>query len=170
MQEYNCLFGSKMLGLDNCRDEDWLVFVNKRGADIKEKDHRSISCYKTILNHFVIGKNEAKDNFKTLYLYQLSAPFIDDENYPFNFFNIFEHKRVWITQLKGYINLEKTEAWGTKYESLPKQFYHLLYQYYMITEDTHWISDDAKAIVQKIHDLEMPSAYFYELREHINSL
>jgi hypothetical protein len=53
---------------------------------------------------------------------------------------------------------------------LPKQFYQLLYQYYMIKENTHWISEEAKAEVQKIHDLEMPSSYFEELRALINSL
>jgi hypothetical protein len=40
----------------------------------------------------------------------------------------------------------------------------------MIKENTHQISDEAKINVQKIHDLEMPSSYFYELRELINSL
>jgi hypothetical protein len=53
---------------------------------------------------------------------------------------------------------------------LPKWFYHLAYQYNMIIEDTHWISDEAKVDVQKIHDFEMPSSYFYELREKINNL
>lgn len=168
--EHKYLFGSKLLQLNNCRDEDWLIFVNKRGADIKEKGHRSISCYNTILNRFVMGKNEAKDIFKSFYLYQLSAPFIDKEDYLFNFFNILEHRRVWITQLKGYINLEKTEQLSQKGDVLPKQFYHLAYQYYMLVEDAHWISDEAKEIVQKIHDYEMPTSYFYELKELINSL
>ena len=40
----------------------------------------------------------------------------------------------------------------------------------MIKENTHWISEEAKAEVQKIHDLEVSSSYFYELRDLINSL
>mgnify|MGYP006988383097 CR=1 FL=1 len=68
------------------------------------------------------------------------------------------------------MNAEKTEEWAFKTNILPKQFYHILYQYYMIIENTHWISDSAKVDVQKIHDLEMPSSYFYELRDLINSL
>jgi hypothetical protein len=40
----------------------------------------------------------------------------------------------------------------------------------MIKENTHWISEPAKELVQKIHDLEMPSSYFYELKDLINSL
>ena len=168
--EYKCLFGSKMLQLNNCRDEDWLIFIDKRGKEIKDNKYRSISFYTTILNHFMMGKNAPDDRFKALFVYQLSAPFMNDENYPFNFFNILNYKQVWITQLKAYINLEKTETWATKIETLPKWFYHILYQYYMITENTHFISDEAKAEVQKIHDLEMPSSYFYELRDLINSL
>ncbi len=168
--ENKYLFGSKMLKIDTARDEDWIIFVNKRGADIKEKNHRSIPFYNRMIARFAEGKNNADNGFKALYLYQLSYPFIDDTAYPFKHFNIFEHKQVWIAQLKGYINLEKTEQLATKEELLPKQFYHLLYQYYMITENTHFISDEAKANVQKIHDLEMPSNYFYELRDLINGL
>lgn len=168
--EYKCLFGSKMLQLNNCRDEDWLIFIDKKGSEIKDNKHRSISFYTTILNHFMMGKNAPDDRFKALFVYQLSAPFIDDENYPFNFFNILNHKQVWIAQLKGFINLEKTEAWATKTEVLPKWFYHIVYQYQMILENTHFISEEAKVDVQKIHDFEMPSSYFYELRDMINSL
>jgi hypothetical protein len=40
----------------------------------------------------------------------------------------------------------------------------------MISRNTHWISGLEKAVVQKIHDLEMPSSYFYELKELINTL
>jgi hypothetical protein len=103
-------------------------------------------------------------------MYQISVGFHDDENYPFKEFNILEHKEVWIKWLKAYMNAEDTETWATTKDVLPKQFYHILYQYYMITENVHFISDEAKVDVQKIHDLEMPSSYFYELRDKINSL
>ena len=53
---------------------------------------------------------------------------------------------------------------------LPKQFYHLVYQYYMLQENTHYISAQGFSIVQKIHDFEMPASYFYELRDLINAL
>ena len=159
-----------MLRLDNCRDEDWLTFVDKRGADIKSSSERSIPFYTRTLECFMLGKNKADEIFKSLYLYQLSAPFIKDKNYPFHFFNILEHKKVWIEQLKSYMNLKKTEMRATKDEMLPKQFYHILYQYHMITEDAHFISDTAMVDVQKIHDLEMPSSYFYEIKNMINGL
>lgn len=164
------LFGSKMLKIDNARDEDWISFVDTKGKDIKEIGYRSIPCYRIILKHFTEGRNIKPDYYKAVALYQLSAGFTEDVEYPFSDFNILEHKEVWKQWLKAYINSEKNEAWAIKTDILPKQFYHLLYQYNMIVEDAHWISDEAKVNVQKIHDLLMPSSYFYELRDMINSL
>ena len=40
----------------------------------------------------------------------------------------------------------------------------------MITEGVHFISEAAMVDVQKIHDLEMPSSYFYTIRDLINGL
>lgn len=168
--KYKYMLGSKMLKLKNARDEDWVSFVESEGKDITEIGYRSLPCERTILKHFINGKNIKPDHYKAVILYQLSAGFIDDAEYPFKDFNILEHKEVWKQWLKAYINEEKNETWATKTDILPKQFYHLLYQYNMIVEDTHWISDEAKADVQKIHDLEMPSSYFYELRGLINQL
>lgn len=164
------LFGSKMLKLDNARDEDWISFLDCKGKDITEIGYRSIPCYHTILKHFIEGRNIKTDYYKAVALYQLSAGFNEDAEYPFNHFNILEHKEVWKKWLKAYINSDNNEAWAIKTDILPKQFYHLLYQYNMIVEDTHWISDEAKINVQKIHDLLMPSSYFYELRDLINNL
>ena len=168
--EYKCLFGSKMLKLANCRDVDEYKFVNKNALEIKESDARSIRAMTHIISQFVMEKNQAHDSFKALTLYQVSNGFHNEPEYPFNFFNILNYKVIWINHLKNFINLDKTEAWATKFEVFPKRFYHLLYQYHMIVENTHWISDEAKVNVQKIHDLEMPSSYFYELRNLINSL
>ena len=164
------LFGSKMLRLNNCRDEDWLTFVDKRASEITERGQRSVPFYKTIVNNFVNGRNAEADPFKALYIYQMSAPFHNDNDYPFNDFNILEHKTVWINCLKSYMNSEEIEQKAIAEGILPKVFYHILYQYNMINEDTVWISDEAKVNVQKIHDLEMSSSYFYELRDLINGL
>ena len=168
--EYKCLLGSKLLQLENCRDEDYVIFVNKKAREINDTYQRSIPFYKTIINYFIMHKTQDSDKHVSLMLYQLSSSFFEDEEYPFNFFNILNHKTVWIKQLKNFMNLEETEKWAMKDEMLHKWFYHILYQYYMIVEDVHFISDLAKADVQKIHDLEMPSSYFYELRNLINSL
>jgi hypothetical protein len=159
-----------MLGLSNNRDEDWLTFVEDNAKTAREKGCKSIPFDQGIIDHFIKGKHIKPDPFNALFLYQLSTCFIKDTDYPFSNFNILEHKEVWKDWLKEYVNSENNESWAIKTDTLPKQFYHLLYQYHMIKENAHWISDSAKAEVQKIHDLKMPSSYFYELRDLINSL
>lgn len=170
MVQYKILFGSKMLKLTNNRDEDWLTFIDERASEAREKGCKSIPFYRTLLNYFIRGKNIKADIFNASYLYQLSAPFINQIDYPFNDFNIFEHKEVWVRWLKAYINSPAVEKRATETDILPKIYYHILYQYNMIVEDAHFISDEAKVDVQKIHDFEMPSSYFSELKDLINSL
>ena len=170
--KYQYLFGSKMLKLDNPRDEDWIAFVDTPRNEPLDKDehqHR-INFEMRRIRSFIQGQNEPTDSYKALIFYQLSSGFQEDPDYIFGFFDILKHKKVWADHLKNYMSLESTEKFAHTYENLHKKFYHILYQYYMITEDTHFISDEAKAKVQKIHDLEMPNSYFYELRELINSL
>lgn len=170
--KYKYLFGSKMLKLDNPRDEDWIAFVDTPRNEPLDKDehqHR-INFEMRRIRSFIQGQNEPTDSYKALIFYQLSSGFQEDPDYIFGFFDILKHKKVWADHLKNYMSLESTEKFAHTYENLHKKFYHILYQYYMITEDTHFISDEAKAKVQKIHDLEMPNSYFYELRELINSL
>lgn len=157
-----------MLKLANCRDEDWFTFTDS--LSLQENGCQSIAFYQTIINHFILGKNVPSDSYKATILYQLSNEFQNDSAYPFNSFNILEHRAVWIEHLKNFINLETTEQFAQSREKLPKQFYHLLYQYYMIVENAHWISEKAKVEVQKIHDLEMSPIYFYTLRDLINNL
>lgn len=167
---YKYLYGSKMLKLDNCRDEDWLTFIDAKPSKSRARGERSLPFYKAIIKNFVEGKNALADPYKSLYMYQISVGFHEDAEYPFNGFNILEHKAVWIECLKSYMNDEGVEQKAIKSDILPKTFYHILYQYNMIVEDTHWISDEARVNVQKIHDLEMPASYFYELKVLINSL
>lgn len=170
MMENKYVLGSKMLRMNNPRDTDEVTFVDKPSWQVRERGKISIPFVKMVIDSFTDGKNKPSDHYKSFYIYQLSAPFIEDENYPFKDFNILEHKDVWVKQLKGYMNHPATEEMAMKEDILPKNFYHILYQYNMIVENAHWISDEARENVQKIHDLEMPSSYFYELRELINSL
>ena len=164
------LFGSRMLKLENPRDEDWLTFVDvPRGASLPPF-HRSIETEKRIIENFSKGVVSPYNVIKARILYQRSREFHNDADYPFNDFSILEHKKAWKEHLKNYMSLDSTEKCALKGDILPKKFYHMLYQYHMIIEDTVWISEGAKVNVQKIHDLEMPSSYFYELRDLINSL
>ena len=157
---YKYLYGSKMLKLDNNRDEDWITFIDEDTNAAREKKCQSIPFYRLILDYFIRENNITNNLYHALYLYQLSNGFRADVDYPFSNFNVLDHTAVWAEWLKAYMNDEGTETFALKTEILPKGFYHLLYQYYMIKENVHWISDEAKTQVQKIHDLEMPSSSF----------
>lgn len=164
--EYKILYGSKMLKLKNPRDEDLIVLQYKDPTG----KHLDVLLTNEIIQSFIQGKSYVNDHPRACRLYQNSCDFHEEEDYPFEYFNILFHKRPWISFLKANINSPEQEQYiGTK-QILPKRYYHILYQYYMIKENTHWISEEGRAIVQKIHDLEMPSSYFYELRDLINSL
>lgn len=167
--EYKCLFGSKCLGLHNCSDEDWAIITDKSLKYIDGIVTINYPLHNRIIQNFINGRNAEGDAYKALFLYQLSKGFHSDPEYPFDF-NILDYKDRWKECLKSYVNLPRLEKNALNEKTLIKKFYHLLYQYYMITEDTHFISDEAKKDVQKIHDLEMPSSYFYELKDLINSL
>ena len=130
-----------MLNLANNRDEDWITFMDVDTKTARAMDCKSISFNQTLIQFFITGRNVYPDSYKARYVYQYSNEFHPDENYPFKDFNILNHKKVWKEWLKSYMNSEQIEAWAIKSDTLPKQFYHLLYQYYMIIENTHWISE-----------------------------
>lgn len=145
-----------MLKLKNCKDIDYIP-------------NSKIPSITAILNEYTQGNNHPLDAYKTLYLYQLSNGFHNEESYDFKDFNIFNYKTIWIQQLQNHfaiLNLQQI----AQLQVLPKFFYHYLYQYYMIIENTHYISNGAKEPVQKIHDLQMPGEYVYELSNLIYSL
>lgn len=167
--EYKCLYGSKMLKLNNYSDEDWAILVDNSRRYINGMPTMNYPFYNRLVGSFTKGRNADGDPYKALFLYQMSKGFHEDPNYPFDF-NVLEYKPILAKCLQTYINLPRVEQGAKKTPKLSKKFYHLLYQYYMLTEDTHFISAEAKAQVQKIHDLETPSSYFYELRELINGL
>lgn len=167
--EYKCLFGSKCLGLCNCSDEDWAIITDKSIKYIDGIVTINYPLHNRIIQNFINGRNAEGDAYKALFLYQLSKGFHSDPEYPFDF-NILEYKERWKECLKSYINLPRVEDNAISGEVLSKKYYHLLYQYYMITENAHIISEEAKVNVQKIKDLDMPSSYFYELRDLINNL
>jgi hypothetical protein len=158
-----------MLKLDNCSDEDWVVFVDDSRPYVGKIATRSYPFYSRLVDNFKKGRNADGDPYKALFLYQMSKGFHEDSEYPFDF-DILQYKDIWAKCLKTYINKPEVEQSALKSGSLPKKFYHLLYQFVMITENTHFISDREKAIVQKIHDHQMPSDYFYVLKNLINDL
>ena len=159
--KYSCLVGSKLLDLNNPSDTDILVIAD-RGLN------STFRTYNGRLLNFAHHPRYSQDLFVGQYIYQYSQGFHPDEEYPFKWFNIFDHKERWLASLKN--SLDKQMLSLNLDEALPKHFYHYLYQYYMIVENTHRISAEALAEVQKIHDLQVKGDYVYHLKELIDSL
>ena len=159
-----------MLKLNNNRDEDCVSYIDADTTVARETKCHSISFQKALIDCFTRGNFIHCHPYNALFMFQCSSGFHNEQGYPFSDFNILEHKEVWKQWLKAYMNDEATEQWANKTDILPKQFYNILYQYNMIIENVHFISDKAKVDVQKIHDKEMPSSYFTELKHLINSL
>ena len=149
------LVGSKLLKVDSI------------GSDTDELELTALhnQCLFAFCKHFI-----SKDDFYASWgLFQLSNGFHAGPDYELSDFNIFDHKDTWISCLKGYINSIDHDEIASK-TILPKWYYQYVYQYYMIKENQHYISEEAKAEVQKIHDLEVPGSYIYHIKDLINSL
>lgn len=155
------LIGSKLLLLDNCRDEDWITL---------SEGSKKLRIHEKMIENFMKGKNYPGDSYKGRVLYQLSNGFYaDSAEAPFPHFNILEHKENWIQCIKSRFAFYDIDTIA-QLEILPKYFYHFIYQYYMIKENTHYISEEGKSIVQKVHDLEKPGYFIYIINDMIKEL
>ena len=166
MRKY--LVGSKMLKLDNCRDTDYMYI--KEENEVSDEKGRTVRFQNFIIESFIRTKDIKSDPCKSWLLYQVTTGFHEEDDYPFKF-DIRDYKDQWIKHLQAYLNDADVERRYTERgEILPKEMYHFEYQYHMILENKLWLDGEAKDVVQKIHDLEMPVSYFYELRDKINAL
>jgi hypothetical protein len=119
--------GSKMLGLKNTRDEDWMTFADCGVEEGRNASCKSIDFVNLLIKSFIDAKNVKYSFYHAVYLYQLSSDFINDAEYPFNYFNILEYKKQWTQWLKAFINSNAAKRYAEKDEYLPKYFYHLVY-------------------------------------------
>ena len=168
------LVGSRLLMLDNCRDTDYIYFDG-----IKQSSGNNCCYIKMNLPHVELILSQMGNPAKTLrsfnfpvcnYYYQFSSCFQPDD-FPIKW-DIRDNKEAWKTLLKQHISNQKAvDKYINPSEGLCKKpLYNIAYQYFMIVDDAVWLSGEHKQIVQKIHDLEMPSDYFYELKEKILAL
>lgn len=166
---YTILIGSKCLKIPNARDVDTLT-VNLISTRSNPGEYIAKKHLDENISMFCKCTADTYNPFSACVLYMLSNGFHESElNYPFRYFNLLNHPDAILHSIQTYLNnYNVVELEKNSY--LPKQFYHIVYQYYMILENTHWISDEGREIVQKIHDFQMPASYFYELKDLVNNL
>ena len=168
------LFGSRLLKLDNCRDYDYVHFDTDEVVRIEGEHHINHNSYhvESVFRNIRDSKTKLlSNNFIIInYFYQFSKCFHPEPDYPLQC-DIRNIKEGWITLLKRHINDSEAEKRYTENtDILRKNFYHIAYQYFMIVDNAIYLEGEHKQIVQKIHDKEMPVAYFQELKQLINAL
>lgn len=168
---YKC--GSSMLGLQNCHDVDWLVMDDKIGDRPSYRDQngeefffRSTATIHRLLNFRIIPPPAW--NFCT---YQFDADIIN-QKFPIEF-HVLDHKTdvVWfLNQVtkKELCNFSERIAINGLYCS--KKIYHIAYLIFIMQNNSVYLNNEQKEIIQKIHDLEMPISYVAKLKEMIKNL
>ena len=89
-------------------------------------------------------------------------------NSPFDDYHILDYKQQLYDLLK--VTIEKNDfglsgKFTSNHGHCLKQVYHVAYNIFILKNNSPIITDEQKAIVQKIHDCEMPISYLDELKE-----
>ena len=160
------IIGSKCLGLDNARDIDAIVFTDdiefkKETKDGKDIVYTTIEKFNTILN---FEEPVGYRRFLMLTNYQKDRQIIG-KDFPIEY-SILEHKEELIALivesiLQGEFNFNKRVTANGGHCS--KKIYHIAYNIFILKNNSPIITTEQKAIVQRIHDCEMPIEYLDEL-------
>lgn len=168
------LTGSKMLGLTNNKDTDYICFVDIDGNENTED--KTIDYIKTTMDrlqktlHFErTGGDSIYRN--QIYNYQYDEFFMG-KDFPINY-HILDYREEYIRLLKDIVknedfNFTKSAIFNNGICS--KIIYHIAYGVFILENNSPEITPEQKAIVQKIHDRQMPIAYLDVLEEKIRNL
>lgn len=172
------IIGSTLLGLNtSTSDKDVLNISNdssytllyNNGIDYHNRSVENIKYYMTFPNE--------NDLIIQLYNYQLDIDIIKQD------FPIIYHILDYKEKLKRLLNLfiiQEFSVFGKVSKGvysrtmnryvLPKIFYHIAYNLFILENNSVKLTDEQLKIVQKIHDKEMPVDYGEELKQRILNL
>jgi hypothetical protein len=160
------LLGSKLLGLSNNKDTDYITINDETKPNGEKVDFgiRKLEWIENRLNFSII-------DIYTLYNYQLDQSILK-QDFPIKY-NILDYRSELIDMLKKIVrenmfNFHKgIQAEGG---NCSKMIYHIAYNVFIVQNNSPIITAEQKAIVQKIHDRQMPIDYLDTLAEMINNL
>lgn len=176
MEKY--LIGSKLLNLKNNNDTDYLILVdasNDEGfykydkqGDIENHYRTASMLLKTLNFELPIDRTSIK---YFVVQYQLDKDIIgQDFPYPHS---VLEYRSNYIDVL-NYIIDNQTVGFKKSPRlndgNCSKGVYHIAYLTFILENNSTALTVDQKAIIQKIHDREMPQSYLDELEEKIRNL
>lgn len=167
MEEKKYLIGSKVLGLKNARDIDYVTIDNKViYKKVFEKDYDVIYISKEYLTNSFAFKS--KDWFCLLSNYQYDKNIIQ-KDFPIKY-SILDYRNELITFLKYVVknklfNFNKKITINRKYCS--KLIYHIAYNTFILQNNSTKLTIEQINKVQLLHDCKMPISYIDELEKII---
>ncbi len=160
--------GSKALGLNNTRDNDYIVIVDKN------------NYYSRILTSEYELKLISKDfllknlNFETryaIYNYQYDKQIIGNE-FPIDY-HLMNHKEQLIDFISNTIKSKEmnfNKRITVNNGCCSKLVYHVAWNIFALINNSVILTEEQKDIVQKIHDEEMPIKYIDTLIDLFKNL
>jgi hypothetical protein len=167
------LIGSKLLGLNNNKDSDFLILS-------KEHDYKRVwendedVVYRSVehINKFLTYDVDVQRHHPLLlFNYQLDHSIIG-QDFPV-YFNILEHKDKVKELLHCVVdnrlyNFNKRITLNKLY--CCKNLYHFAYNLFILMNNSTQLTEEQKEIIQKIHDGLMPISYIDEMKTMLNNL
>jgi hypothetical protein len=166
------LIGSKLLGLDNNKDNDYLIISDEYDYKRKYENGEDV-LYRSTENmqKFMMFDVDMKTNAGLLLLnYQLDKNIIG-QNFPIEY-NLLDY-RSQLIELLNMIVEYKLLNFSKRISSkghCSKRLYHIAYNIFIIQNNSPIITEEQKAIIQKLHDRQMSITYIDELSEMIANL
>jgi len=173
--------GSKLLNLDNTRDNDFVILVDgDRDTNYRSKEDGDCFCMsKAYLDKFINFEEEF--DYKTIAIYIVLYQYDKDiigQNFPIEY-HILDRKNDFIRLLKfirenKLLNLDTEIKISTKenrkFYICSKIQYHIVYNLFIIKNNSVNLTAEQKAIIQKIHDRQMPAEYINTIIQEIDAL
>lgn len=162
------LIGSKLLGLTNEKDKDYVIISTEyEHKKIKENEEDILySSKEHLLKRFFFEDYQTKPFFYVVN-YQFDKSIIG-QDFPIEY-NLLDYKDKLIEFLKWIVINKRV---GFLHDRINNEFclkmtYHVAYNVFILLNNNPIINDNQKAIIQKIHDGQMPIDYLNELEEII---
>lgn len=170
------LVGSKLLGLSNCKDEDYITLTDgnenvntRKYIDNKDVVVRSVQNVDNCMN-FKLPLNETTARYYIVN-YQMDKDIIG-QDFPLNY-HILDRRSDYINLLNWIVDNEACNFVKTKnmnHGHCSKLIYHIAYLTFILENNSTSLTAEQKETVQQIHDRAMPMEYLDELEQLIHIL
>lgn len=163
------LIGSKLLGLENCKDTDMLVISTEHDYYREIKDDNIEILHRSEANILKFLNFEETNIYK--YAQGLISNFQYDQaiigqNFPIKY-NILDHKEKLI-ELLDFIIEKKIFNFNPRITvnggCCSKFIYSVAYNIFILQNNNPIITKSQREIIQKLHDGKMPISYINELK------